>query len=121
MTWIEVAAITTSCVMSIHMGLVDAVLKFYGMEDKDIPIIRCPKCLTFWSVLLFLVLTRHNVILSLATSFLASYIGIWLDLILGIMDEWYEDIYNRISKGEESTDVHHEDNRQSEGENGGLP
>ena len=70
----------TSCVMAIHLGLVDAVLKFYGIEDKDIPIIRCPKCFTFWAVLLFLVLTRHNVILSLATSFLASYVGIWLDL-----------------------------------------
>ena len=79
--------------MAIHMGLVDAVLKFYGIEDKDIPIIRCPKCLTFWAVLLFLVLTRHNVVLSLATSFLASYVGIWLDLLLGKMDVWYEDIY----------------------------
>ena len=97
--------------MAIHMGLVDAVLKFYGIEDKDIPIIRCPKCLTFWAVLLFLVLTRHNVILSLATSFLASYVGIWLDLLLGKMDVWYEDIYKRISEGEDLTEVHHEDNR----------
>jgi hypothetical protein len=111
MTWIEVAAIMTSCVMAIHMGLVDAVLKFYGIEDKDIPIIRCPKCLTFWAVLLFMVLTRHNVILSLATSFLASYVGIWLDLLLGKMDVWYEDIYKRISEGEDPTEVHHEDNR----------
>lgn len=97
--------------MAIHMGLVDAVLKFYGIEDKDIPIIRCPKCLTFWAVLLFLVLTRHNVILSLATSFLASYVGIWLDLLLGKMDVWYEDIYKQISEGEDPTEVHHKDNR----------
>ena len=97
--------------MAIHMGLVDAVLKFYGIEDKDIPIIRCPKCLTFWAVLLFLVLTRHNVILSLATSFLASYVGIWFDLLLGKMDVWYEYIYKRISEGEDPTEVHHENNR----------
>ena len=121
MAWIEVAAIMTSCVMAIHMGLVDAILRVYGMEDKDVPIIRCPKCLTFWAVLLFLVLSGHSVIISLATSFLASYVGIWFDLLLGIMDEWYEDIYNRIPKGEEPTEVHHEDNRQSEGEDGGLP
>ena len=97
--------------MAIHMGLIDAVLKFYGIEDKDIPIIRCPKCLTFWAVLLFLVLTRHNVILSLATSFLASYVGIWLDLLLGKMDVWYERFYRQISEGEDPTEVHHEDNR----------
>ena len=107
--------------MAIHMGLVDAVLKFYGMEDKDIPIIRCPKCLTFWSVLLFLVLTRHSVIHSLAMSFLASYVGIWLDLLLGIMDEWYEDIYKRISEGEEASEVHNEDNRKQSGEDCSLP
>lgn len=97
--------------MIIHMGLVDAVLKFYGIEDKDVPIIRCPKCLTFWVVLLFLVLTKHNVILSIATSFLASYVGIWLDLLLGKMDVWYERFYRQISEGENPTKVHHEDDR----------
>ena len=99
------------CVMAIHMELIDAILKVYGIEDRQIPVIRCPKCLSFQSVLWFLVFTGHNIIASLATAFLASYIAIWLDLCLGLMDMWYEDIIKRISEGEGTTEIHHKDHR----------
>ena len=102
MAWIEVVAITFSCVMFIHLGLVDAILGVYGVEEKNVPIITCPKCLTFWSVLAYLFLTKHNIIQSVATSFLASYITIWFDLLLGIMDMWYEELYRKISDGKEA-------------------
>lgn len=99
---IDVVAILISCVLVIHMGLIDAILKVYGIEKKDVPIIRCPKCLTFQCVLWFLILTRHNVLLSVATSFLTSYVAIWFDLFLGQMDIWYERIYKRISEGSDT-------------------
>lgn len=116
----EVVAITFSCVMFIHLGLVDAILSVYSIEDK-VPIITCPKCLTFWSVLCFLVLTGHNIIHSVAIAFLTAYSAIWFDLLLGLMDAWYEDIYNRISERSNTSEIHHEDNRKSKGEDYTLP
>lgn len=105
----EVVAIAFSCVMFIHLGLVDALLRVYGIEDK-VPIVTCPKCLTFWSVLWFLVLSGNNIIHSIAIAFLTSYCAIWFDLLLGIMDVLYENIYNRIS-GADNTEIHHKEDR----------
>ena len=118
MAWMFVVMITFSCVMFIHMELVDALLKVLDMEDKDIPIITCPKCLSFQCVFWFLLLTGHNVIVCIATAFLASYCAIWFDLFLGLMDIWYEHIYKRIS---EESGLLHSDNRQPESEDGSLP
>lgn len=115
-----VAMIGFSCVMAIHMGLMDAVLKVLRLQNRNIPIILCPKCLTFHAVLWFLILTGENVILSLATAFLTSYLAIWFDLFLGLMDVFYEDIYNRIPE-EGGDSVHHPNDRQSTGEGDTLP
>ena len=110
MAWIDVVMIVFAGVMAIHMGLVDAILSAYNAEDKDIPIVTCPKCLSFHAVLWYLILTRHNVIHSVAASFLASYCAIWFDLFLGQLDMWYERFYRQISEGGD-TQVHHESNR----------
>lgn len=114
----EVAMIMFSCVMAIHMGLVDAVLEVLRLQNRHIPVIQCPKCLTFHAVLWFLILTGENVILSLATAFLTSYLAIWFDLLLGIMDYYYERIYKRTS---EESRLYDQDNRQSTGEGDTLP
>ena len=106
----EVVAITFSCVMFIHLGLVDAILSVYGIEDR-VPIVTCPKCLTFWSVLCFLTFSGHNIIMSVAIAFLACYVAIWFDLFLGYMDRLYENIYNRISEPND-TEIHNKDDRQ---------
>ena len=97
MVWLDVAAIMFSCVMFIHMGLVDAVLGVCKIQ-KQLPIITCPKCLSFHCVLWYLLFVSHDVILSVAAAFLSSYIAVWLDLFLGIMDVCYERIYRRITE-----------------------
>ena len=115
----EVVMIMFSCVMAIHMGLVDAVLEVLRLQNRNIPVIQCPKCLTFHAVLWFLIFNGHNIIVSLATAFLSSYIAIWLDLFLGLMDNCYEHIYKRIP--EEGGIYHSESNRKSEGKDNTLP
>lgn len=115
----EAVMIMFSCVMAIHMGLVDAVLEVLRLQNRSIPVIQCPKCLTFHAVLWFLVFTDHNIIVSLATAFLAAYIAIWLDLFLGLMDYCYEHIYKRIP--EEGGIYHSESNRKSEDKDNSLP
>lgn len=117
MAWIDVVAIITSCVMFIHMGLVDEVLALFGLR-KDLPIVTCPKCLTFHCVLWFLFLTGHNVIHTVAVSFLASYCAIWLDMFLSIMDKCYVYIYRKLS---EDGGLFHQRDRESTGEDNALP
>lgn len=122
MVWIDVAAIVFSCVMAIHMGLVDAILDAYGVKT-NIPVITCPKCASFWTVLTFLIVTGHNVIHSVAASFLASYSAVWFDLALGQMDVLYERVYNRISKASDKGDaaVHNKENRKRTGKDNSMP
>lgn len=102
MVVLDVVMIMFACVMAIHMGLIDAILDAYNAKSKEIPIITCPKCLSFHCVLWYLILTRHNVIHSIVASFLASYCAIWFDLLLGQLDLWYERIYKKISEGRNS-------------------
>ena len=106
-----------SCVMAIHMGLIDAALDAFCVEDRKIPVITCPKCLTYWACLIYLIIVSHNMTLSVAASFLASYIAIWLDLALGQMDVLYERIYKRVS---EDAEIHNEADRESKSSDCGV-
>lgn len=96
--------------MAIHLGLVDAVLDV--LRIKSIPIVTCPKCLTWWSVMVLCLFTGQRVIDSVAVSFLLAYLAIWYDLLLGYLDKIYEKIYENLYQKEnggetgDSTDVH---------------
>lgn len=117
MAWIDVVMIMVSCVLFIHMGLVDEVLAILGLRE-DLPIVTCPKCLTFHCVLWYLFLTGHSVLHVIAISFLASYCAIWLDMFLSIMDKCYVYIYRKLS---EDGGLFHQRDRQSEGREDTLP
>lgn len=62
------------------------------------PIVSCPKCLTFWSALAYGLWSFgfSNVPLMLAVSFLASYMAIWLELLEGFIDKLYMKLYGKI-------------------------
>ena len=108
--WKDVAMLMFSCVMMIHMGLVDAILYAIHMDDKRVLVVTCPKCSTFWVVLAYMTITRHNVISCFAMSFLASYCALWFDLFLGQMDVLYEYIYEKI-RTDNDTNIHNKDDR----------
>lgn len=100
--WTDIASIVFVCVTINHMGLISAIEDIIG---KQIPIADCPKCLTFWCVLLYCLLqTYANTYTALAISFLMSYTAIWLELAEGIIDTLYLKLYDTISK----TDNKHE-------------
>jgi hypothetical protein len=123
MEYFDVVLIMFSCVMSIHMGLIDAFIEAYNTKNTDVPIITCPKCLTFWCVLAYMIISKGDVVHSIATSFLASYTAIWLDLLLGKLDGIYEKIFADIRKDErpDDTPVLYEEGRDNEGEDDALP
>ena len=93
MNWIDIAGIVFVCVTMNHLGLITAI---EGVIKYQLPILNCPKCLTCWSVLAYMVITAQDIITSLAVSFLASYIALWLELFEGYIDTIYNKVYEKI-------------------------
>ena len=93
--WDDIAGIVCVCVTMNHLGLVKAIEDTW---DRELPSINCVKCSTFWSVLIYTSFTAHDVIASLAVSFLCSYIAIWLELFEGFIDTLYLKLYGKIYK-----------------------
>lgn len=119
MAWSDIAWIVIACTSANHLGLIAAV---ESLLHRRLPVINCPKCLTFWSTLAYLLaclLTGDDALLRgggpitallsaaprmLAVSFLAAYSALWLELIMYFIDTLYNSIYDQISKnnGEET-------------------
>lgn len=97
MNWIGIASIVFVCVTMNHLGLISKIEEFLG---KDLPIIHCPKCGSFWLTLLFLLGESEEIVgefpLILAISFLASYSALWLELLEGYIDSLYVKLYGKI-------------------------
>lgn len=94
MKWSDIAGIVFVCVTMNHLGLVSAA---EGVFKRRLWIIDCPKCSTFWGVLLYLSVVRQDVITILAVSFLASYAALWVELLEGFVDSIYLKLYGKIT------------------------
>lgn len=108
MHWIDVAMILFSCVAVNHLGLVHAI---EDITDRELPIINCPRCFSFWCVLSYMLLTSHMIILSFATSFLASSLAPWVELLMGFTDNLYNKLYDTIYP---TTEIEGNDKAESE-------
>lgn len=119
MCWIDIAAIVFASVTVNHLGLIAAVER---TVRHKLPILNCPKCLTFWSILgyglsgdgtttpcdfsqgwiaaLPSVLPRL-----LAISILCAYLAIWLELLEGYIDTLYNRLYEQIYPTTDSPDA----------------
>ena len=93
MSWSEVVMIMFSCVAANHLRLVAAV---EDVVKFDIPIVNCPKCFTWWSLMLYGLFAHENIFVVTATSFLFAYIAMWVNLALAITDSIYNSIYDTI-------------------------
>lgn len=90
---IAIAGIVFSCVAANHLGLVEAVERLAG---RNLPIVSCPKCLTFWAVLPYAAL--HTTICgALATAFACAYAASWVELAMYFIDNQYLWLYGKIS------------------------
>ena len=93
MYWSDIASIVFVCVSANHLGLVKAIEDVIG---RNLPIVDCPKCCTCWCVLTYSILATHDILASLAVSFLCSYIALWLELLEGFIDTIYLRVYDKI-------------------------
>lgn len=100
-TWFDIAMITFSCVAANHLGLVAAMER---VLKRRIIIMDCPKCLTFWSVLVTAYMSGWNMVEALAVAFLSAYIALWLELCMGFIDKIFGWLYGKIYSTADAAD-----------------
>lgn len=100
--WGAAAMWTVSSVLFINMGLEGEIEKILGIHLR---ILSCPKCLTFWGVLVINIVQGTGLAKSIAVAFLCSYAALWLTLAYDALTVLYNKIYERITKeNPEATD-----------------
>lgn len=76
-----------------HLGLVSTV---EGMIGHSLPVINCPMCSSFWSVLIYLCWATHDIIGAVAMSFFFAYLALWTELAMCVVDYFYQKIYEKV-------------------------
>ena len=106
--WIDIAAIVFVCTAVNHLGLIAAIER---VIRHRLPVVNCPKCLTFWSMMACGVaeensslFTLHSSLRLLAISILCAYTAIWLELIMYAIDTLYNKIYGILEDNNEEDD-----------------
>lgn len=79
-------------VLACHLGLSEAIAKVVSK------VARCPKCLTFWLVLLVLMVSCDNTIVAISLSLLCAYLSNWLGLLLMWLNKTYNKVWERLNK-----------------------
>lgn len=79
-------------VLAQHLGLSDAVANVVSK------ILKCPKCLTFWTVLFVLIVIGCDPFLAMGLSVLMAYLSAWCGLLLYLLNQLYDWIWQRISR-----------------------
>ena len=103
----DIALIMVSVVLFIHMGLADAICRVTKVRFW---LLQCPKCLTFWCELLYLlIVARMPVLQSIAISFIMAYLALWIELCFGYVSRLYEILSDELY----STNTTTKDDEQS--------
>ena len=92
--------IAASCVLFVHMGLSEAVQEHLRIRLR---FLSCPKCMTFWCVLAWSLLTGHDAVRAVAVSFLFAYAALWAALLLDGLAVIYNLLYEQITETEDTT------------------
>lgn len=95
-----VLGVLISCCLFIHLGLGQTICR---MMRREIVILNCVKCLTFWSVLAY-TLIRQDISLEwcIAEAFGCSYASLWIDLFFNKMRIRYEKEWRLLDAEEQS-------------------
>jgi hypothetical protein len=100
MNWLDVLMVVFSVTAANHLGLVAAV---EGVIRHRLPVLNCPRCAAFWSVIMYGIaeanyslFTIHFSLIVLSVALLAAWAAIWLELFMGFIDQLYLKIYEQI-------------------------
>lgn len=88
-----IGCIFVSCVLFIHLGLSDAISRVLNVRFV---LLKCVKCLTFWSVLTYSLCLSLPVEVCLCVAFACAYASLWAEFLLGKIackyEEWNENM-----------------------------
>lgn len=88
MGWIAVAVMMGAC-LAHHLGLSEAIARIV------LKIASCPKCMTFWCVLLSLILFDFDILYALLLSMLMAYLSHYFNLLLLMLNKLYEWLWQK--------------------------
>ena len=83
-----------SCVLFIQMGLSEAIQDTLHIKFR---IVSCPKCLSWWICMAYLLTHDYGIIVSVATSFICAYSALWLALLFDALAKLYNYAYTKIT------------------------
>lgn len=88
-----VGLIFLSCVLFVHLGLGETICRIIRL---DLYILKCPRCICFWSVLVYTLFATYLCWEAcLAIAFVSSYLALWVDLALTKIAKVYEKLYDK--------------------------
>lgn len=120
MNWLDVLMIVFSATAANHLGLMAAA---ESVIRHRLPVLNCPKCAAFWIVIVYgvaeansslftpfptdgrLPVAFHFSLQILAVAFLSAWSAVWLDLLMGIIDQLYIKVYDTIYPTTDTTDT----------------
>lgn len=98
----RIALVLVSCCLFIHLGMGETISK---MLHTDFILLRCVKCLTFWTVLGYsLLCLTLPIATAICVAFLCAYAALWIDLLLGKMAKRYEELGKDVDAEEPKGD-----------------
>jgi hypothetical protein len=77
----------TMAILAHHLGLSEAISKVISK------VLKCPRCLSFWTVLFVLALQGYDLLFAIGLSLLMAYLAIWSELLLGLLNQLYEKLW----------------------------
>lgn len=105
-----------SAVLFIHLGMGETIGRIL---HTDFVLLRCTKCLTFWSVLVYsLLCVPIPAEASVCIAFLCAYAALWTELLLGKIAMKYEEISNDMDAEEPEGDSAAERDQENQGREG---
>ena len=93
-----IGCVFVSCVLFIHLGLGEAIERTLRVRFV---LLRCVKCLTFWSMLAYSLIHSLPLESALCLSFVSAYAALWADIPLAKLANLYEKL-NKDMDAEES-------------------
>lgn len=76
-------------ILAHHLGLSEAISKVISK------VLKCPRCLSFWTVLFVLALQGYDLLFAIGLSLLMAYLAIWSELLLGFLNQLYEKLWQK--------------------------
>ena len=92
--WGAAAMLTTATVLFIGMGLEGEIERVVGIHLR---VLSCPKCCTFWTVLVLGIVRGAGFVETVTAAFLFSYAALWLSLGLDALAKLYNRLYDEIT------------------------